>query len=204
MTAPRTIIEHDPECRDGDAATRTAWPRRVPRDPLVSNPLRFRVRCRARARRDDAQQAVTLRRTPIACHACRARSLRVRARRTRTLTKQGISQRRVPIAPHASCSPACPPPAWFVLRTQPQGRPQRCRGNCNVAAGTATLPGELQRCRGNCNVAGGATWTRDRASWRQTGTSPGAAVRWSEVTARTCKTARCVHVATEYVPGRAR
>ncbi len=65
-------------------------------NPLVSNPLRCRVRCRAcvRARRDDAQQVVTQRRTPIACHTCRARSLRAcaRARRTRTLTKEGIPQ----------------------------------------------------------------------------------------------------------------
>ncbi len=64
------------------------------RNRFVSNPLHFRARCRVRARRDDAQQAVSQRRTPIACHTCRARSLRAHARRTRTLTKQGISQGR--------------------------------------------------------------------------------------------------------------
>jgi len=87
-------------------------------NPLVSNPLRFRVRCRSRAhaRRDDAQQAVTRRRTPDAFHTCRARSLRARARarRTRTLTTEAISQgsrgkgnggiamRRCREAPHGS------------------------------------------------------------------------------------------------------
>jgi|GEM_PF-6728486 len=61
---------------------------------VVSNPLRFRVRCCARARRDDAQQAVTQRRTPIAYHTCPAPGLRARARACRMLAKEGISQSR--------------------------------------------------------------------------------------------------------------